>query len=187
MGNPILGYKWWNFAYPTVINYGTNAISEFVSATNGSLSFGTTAGDIPVVGVSYNVWADPADMSGWAATSSILLPVPVPFAAVSTILSGSGNAYSFAITAMNTTLYGTQPVTVDVSTVSGSATLVYQVDRLNGIVTVSPIDITTSAGLSALMNGLAMGAQVRVSGLAQSDGTLKAYVVTYYTGTAPAT
>jgi hypothetical protein len=151
------------------------------------VSFGTTAGEISAVGVSYNVWQDPANMSGWAAASSILLPVPVPFAAVSTPLSGSGNAYAFAITAVNSQLYGTQPVTVDVSTVSGSATLVYQVDRNNGIVTVSPIDITTASGLSALMSGLATGAQVRVSGLAQSDGTLKAYIVTYYTGTAPAT
>jgi hypothetical protein len=187
MDNPIEGYKWWNFAYPTVINYGTNAISEFVSATNGSVSFGTPAGDIPAVGVSYNVWQDPANMAGWSAASSILLPVPVPFARVSTPLSGSGNAYSFAVMALDTQLYGTQPVTVDVSTTSGSATLVYQVDRNNGIVTVSPIDITTTSGLDALMSGLAMGAQVRVSGLAQSDGTLKAYVVSYYTGTAPST
>jgi hypothetical protein len=187
MGNPILGYKWWNFAYPTLINSGTNAISEFVSATDGSVSFGTTAGDIPAVGVSYNVWEDPVNMSGWAAASSILLPVPVPFAEVSTPLSGSGNAYSFAIKAINAALYGTQPVTVDVNTTSGSTTLVYQVDRSNGIVTVSPVDITTPAGLATLMSGLANGAQVRVAGLAQSGGTLQAYVITYYTGTAPST
>jgi hypothetical protein len=185
MGNPILGYKWWNFAYPTLVDYGASAVSDFVSATDGSVSFGTPAGDIPV-GVSYNVWDDPANMGGWAAAASILLPVPVPLAVVSTPLSGSGNAYSFAITASDTQLYGTQPVTVEVSTISGSATLVYQVDRSNGIVTVSAIDITTASGLAALMSGLANGAQVRVSGLAQSQGTLKAYIVTYYAGTAPA-
>jgi hypothetical protein len=184
-GNAISGYKWWNFAYPTLVNYGMNAISSFVSATDGSVSFGAPAGVVPAVGVSYNVWEDPANAGGWAAASTILLPVPVPIAKVSTPLAGSGTSYDFAITALNTALYGTQPVTVDVSTASGSATLVYQVDRTNGIVTVSPVDITTSAGLATLTAGLAKGALTRVSGLAQSDGTLKAYVVTYYTGTTP--
>ncbi len=184
-GNAITGYKWWNFAYPTLVNYGANAISSFVSATAGSASFGTAAGVIPAVGVSYNVWEDPANASGWAAAATVLLPVPVPIAKVSTPLAGSGTAYNFAITALNSVLYGTQPVTVDVSTASGSATLVYQVDRNNGIVTVSPVDITTPAGLATLTAGLVNGALTRVSGLVQADGTLKGYVVTYYTGTTP--
>jgi hypothetical protein len=184
-GNAISGYKWWNFAYPTLVNYGMNAIGNFVSATDGSVSFGAPAGVIPAVGVSYNVWQDPANASGWAAASTILLPVPVPVAKVSTPLAGSGTSYDFAITALDTALYGTQPVTVDVSTASGSATLVYQVDRNNGIVTVSPVDITTPSGLATLTAGLATGALTRVSGLAQADGTLKAYVLTYYTGTTP--
>ena len=67
----------------------------------------------------------------------------------------------------------------------GSATLVYQVDRGNGIVTVSPVDITTSSGLRGFTNGLAVGTPVKIYGIAQSDGTLKAYVITYFTGTAP--
>jgi hypothetical protein len=32
-GNAITGYKWWNFAYPTVVTSGANAIPNFVSAT----------------------------------------------------------------------------------------------------------------------------------------------------------
>ena len=66
---------------------------------------------------------------------------------------------------------------------SGSATLVYQVDRTNNIVTISPVDITTSSGLTTLTNGLATGALVKVYGVPQSNGTLQAYVLTYYTGT----
>jgi hypothetical protein len=80
---------------------------------------------------------------------------------------------------------GINAATVDVSTTSGSATLVYQVDRTNGIVTVSPVDITTSAGLTQLTNGLTTGAPVKVYGVPQADGTLKAYVLTYYTGDKP--
>jgi len=78
---------------------------------------------------------------------------------------------------------GTMPVTVDVSSTSGSATLVYQVDRTNNIVTISPVDVTTSAGLTTLTNGLTAGALVKVYGVPQSNGTLQAYVLTYYTGT----
>ena len=86
---------------------------------------------------------------------------------------------------------GTLPVTVDVSTTIGSATLVYQIDRSNGVITVSPIDITSSAGLMAITNGLIAGAPVKVFGVPQppmapaTSGTLKAYVLVYYTGTMP--
>jgi hypothetical protein len=75
---------------------------------------------------------------------------------------------------------------VDVSTTSGSATLVYQVDLTNGILTVSPIDVSTSDGLASLMTNLTAGEPVKVYGIPQADGTLKAYVMAYYTGTMPA-
>ena len=74
---------------------------------------------------------------------------------------------------------------MDVSSSSGSATLVYQIDRTNGIVTVSPIDITTSAGLTQLTNGLMAGTPVKVYGIPQAGGTLKAYVLAYFTGDMP--
>lgn len=50
------------------------------------------------------------------------------------------------------------------------------------MVTISPIDITTAGGLSSLNGALTGGAPTRVYGLPQSDGTLKAYVLTYFTG-----
>jgi hypothetical protein len=64
--------------------------------------------------------------------------------------------------------------------------LAYQVDRTNGVVTVSPIDITTADGLASLTSGLAMGAPVKVYGVPQADGSLRAYVLTYFTGDMPA-
>jgi hypothetical protein len=81
---------------------------------------------------------------------------------------------------------GTTAATVDVSTAAGAATLVYQVDRTNGIVTVSPIDVTTSAGLSTLTDALIAGTPVKLYGVPQADGTLKTYVLTYFTGDLPA-
>ena len=52
--------------------------------------------------------------------------------------------------------------------------------------TVSSIDITSSTGLTTLMSGLAAGTKVSIAGVPQSDGTLKAYVLTYFTNTTPA-
>jgi hypothetical protein len=181
-GNAISGYKWWNFAFPTIVDSGANAVSDFVAATDGTASFGGTAGAIVPWGVSYVLWGDPANTMGWSAAKSILEPTPLPVGTVASAPVGITNAQSFTITAIN----GTNPVTVNASTVSGSATLVYQVDMSGGVVTVSPIDITSSAGLSSFTTGMATGTKVRVSGVPQADGTVKAYVITYFTGTAPA-
>ena len=63
---------------------------------------------------------------------------------------------------------GTTPATIDVSTASGSASLVYQVDRTGGVVTVSSIDVTTSAGLASMTTGLSAGAP-RLIELASSE------------------
>jgi hypothetical protein len=176
------GYEWWNFAYPTLVDSGNPAVGDFVTATDGSVNFGGTAGQISAWGVSYAKWGDPANTTGWSAAASVLLPVPVPVASVATALAAASSGYGFTATASG----GTQPVTIDVSNSGGEATLVYQVDYGNGIVTISPVDITTASGLSTLTDGLAIGAKVKVSGIAQSDGTLKAYVLTYFTNTAPA-
>jgi Domain of unknown function (DUF4382) len=176
------GYQWWNFAYPTLVDSGGTAVGDFVAATDGSVNFGGTAGQISAWGVSYAKWGDPANATGWSAAASVLLPVPVPTASVATALAAAGSGYSFTATAAG----GTQPVTIDVSSSGGEATLVYQVDYGSGIVTISPVDITTAAGLTSLTDGLAIGAKVKISGIAQSDGTLKAYVLAYFTNTAPA-
>jgi hypothetical protein len=176
-GDAITGYRWWNFAYPTVLMDGSDAVNEFVAATGGSVDFGGTVGAEPSHGVSFSTWNDAANQNGWAAYASILTPSVMPLADVASVLVGG----SFTMTAVG----GTMPVTVDVSTTSGSATLVYQVDRTSGVVTVSPIDITTSTGLADLTTGLAVGAPVKVYGTPQANATLKADVIVYFTGTMP--
>jgi hypothetical protein len=177
-GNAIMGYKWWNFAYPTMLTSGTSAIADFISATNGSVDFGGTVGAVPSRGISFGTWNDPANPDGWSATASILMPSLLPLGFVSTGLVND----AFTMTVIG----GTTAATVDVGTTSGSATLVYQVDYTGGIVTVSAIDITTSSGLASVTAGLAVGAPVKVYGVPQADGTLKAYVLAYFTGQAPA-
>jgi hypothetical protein len=176
-GNPIAGYKWWNFAYPTLLTSGPDAVGEFVAATDASVNFGGIVGAVPSYGVSYALWNDSANPNGWAAAASVLLPSKLPLGTVATGLVG--NAFTMNVAG------GSMPGTIEVSTTSGAATLVYQVDRTNGVVTVNPVDITTSAGLSALTNGLSAGAPVGVYGLPQSNASIKAYVLAYFTGEMP--
>jgi hypothetical protein len=177
-GNAIDGFKWWNFAYPTLVTSGANAIADFISATDGSVNFGGSVGAVPSFGSSFATWNDPADSNGWAATAGILTPSTLPLGFVATGLVN--NAFTMTVTG------GTTAATVDIGTAPGSATLVYQVDRTNGIVTVSTIDVTTSGGFANLTAGLAAGAPAKVYGVPQADGTLKAYVLTYFTGQMPA-
>jgi hypothetical protein len=176
-GNAITGYKWWNFAYPTLLTSGPSAIGEFIAATDGSVNFGGTVGAVPTRGTSFAIWADPANPAGWAAAASIVSPSLLPLGTVATGLVDS----AFTMTVPG----AAAAITVDVGTASGSATLVYQVDRTNGFVTVSATDITTGAGLTALTTGLAAGAPVRVYGVPQGNGALRAYVLIYFTGEMP--
>jgi hypothetical protein len=183
-GNAISGFKYWNFAFPTLITDGSNAITDFVAATNGGVNFGGTVGPVVAHGASFAIWADPSNPTGWAAPWTVIEPTTLPLGTVVSGLVTNGNDVdTFTMSESG----GANPVTVDVSAVSGSATLVYQVDRTNGVLTVSPQDITTSAGLTALTDGLAVGAPVRVYAVPQADGTLKAYALTYYTGSMPST
>jgi len=176
-GNVILGYKWWNFAYPTVLTSGTGAVGDFVAATNGSVNFGGAVGAVPTLGQSFAIWGDPGNPAGWAAAASIVMPSLLP---LGTVVTGvANNAFTMTVPT------GAMAATVDVSTAAGSATLVYQVDRTNNIVTVSPVDITTAAGLATLSSALVGGEPVKVYGVPQGDGSLRAYVLTYYTGEMP--
>jgi hypothetical protein len=180
-GNAIQGYKWWYFTFPTLVDTGASAIPDFVAATNGAVNFGGTVGALSARGVSYVTWNDPAAANGWAARWTVLSPTKVPLGTVSTPFSGN----SFAMTVPlppGVEAAPTIPVTVKLTAISGSATLVYQVDKTGGIVTVSPQDITTSAGINALTTNLVNGTPVKVFGVPQADGSIKAYVLFYYTG-----
>jgi Domain of unknown function (DUF4382) len=183
-GNPITGFKWWDFTFPTTVTFGPGATSSFAAAAGGAVNFGGTVGTLAAWGESVATWGDGANnTSGWYVRDAVLVPTPVPLGPVSTAFAGN----SFALTVPG----GTLPVTVAVSTTAGSATLVYQIDRANGVITVSAIDITSANGLAAITAGLVDGAPVKVYGVPQAPvapataGTLRAYVIVYYTGTMP--
>jgi Domain of unknown function (DUF4382) len=178
-GSSVMGFLWWDFTFPTLATTGTGAVSQFVLATNGGVNFGGTVGSIAAWGLSGATWGDMANPAGWSLRNAVLLPTPVPLGVVSTAFSSGSN--SFAMTVAG----GTQPATVAVSTTMQSATLVYQIDRSNGVITITPLDISTSSGQATLAAALVAGTPVKVYGVPQSAGTLKAYVLVYFTGTLP--
>jgi len=173
----ITGFKWWNFTFPTIVDSGTNAIPDFEAATNGTVNFGGTAGAYPTWGVTFAKWNDPIQTNTWAAPWTVLIPTTVPLGTAAT--SYSNGTFLLSETG------GTTAVPVHLSTTSGSGTLVYQVDRTGGIVTVSAVDITTSAGQTTITSNLVAGTPVKVFGIPQANATIKAYVVIYFTGTIP--
>ncbi|MGA2000424.1 MAG: DUF4382 domain-containing protein [Terriglobales bacterium] len=171
-------FKWWYFTFPT---QATTGATTFVATVGGAVNFGGTVGTLPVWGTSGNTWGDSANPTGWAAVSTILQPTPVPRGTVSTAWAANSNGGTIAMTVPG----GANAATVSLSNVSGSATLVYQVDRTGNVITVSPVDLTTTAGQATVASNLVVGTEIKASGVPQSDGSIKAYVLFYYTGTMP--
>jgi hypothetical protein len=172
-GAPILGFKWWYFAFPTLLDL---SISDWVTVTNGDINLGGTIGTVPAHGVSVSVWNDPANANAWSTNASLIAPSALPIGSSMTGLTAN-NTFTMGVP------NGSVPATIDVSTAMGGATLVYQVDRTNGIVTVSQVDVTTQAGLTILTNALAnVGTPVKVYGVPLPDASMKAYVLIYFTG-----
>jgi Domain of unknown function (DUF4382) len=179
-GNPVSGFKFWDFAYPTVVTTSTStssAVTPFLAAVGGSVGFGGSAPMLYARGLTHAVWGDSANPNGWAAPWVDLLPTHVRWAFVSNALAN--NQFSIVVPG------GAQAVTVDVDTTPGEATLVYEVDRTGFMLSLTPEDVTTTGGLTALTQGLAVGAPVKISGIPQPDGTFKAYTIVYFGGTLP--
>ena len=182
-GTSVMGFLWWDFTYPTLAIEGSGAVQQFVDATNAGVNFGGTVGTLTASGASAATWGDTANPSGWSLKNAVLVPVPVPLGVVTAPFAGT----TFAMTAggVSATNGSPLPVTVDVSATAQSATLVYQIDRSNGVISITRVDITTASGLATVSAALVAGTPVKVYGVPQPDGTLKAYVLAYFTGTLP--
>jgi hypothetical protein len=186
-GNAITGFYWWNFTYPTLPNEGSSAVSNFVNATEGSANFGGAVGPLKAVGLSAATWNDPAASDTWAADWAVLLPAPAPLGLITSAFSTTGDSFIYSVplpTAAPTGTPAALPVTVDLSATSGSATLVYQVDRQGAIITITPQDISNASTLTTVAGNLTAGVPVKVYGVPQADGSIKAYTLFYYTHTA---
>lgn len=178
-GAAISGFKWWNFAFPTIVDSGANAISDFNTATGGAVNFGGTVGPFHAAGETYAVWGGP-NAPGWAAPWAVLIPTDVPLGLAATGYSNTTASFTMAVPG------GANAVPVDLNTTAGSATLVYQVDFTNDMFTISPVDISTSAGQTTLTTNLVANTPVKAFGIPQADGSIKDYVLFYFTGVFPA-
>jgi hypothetical protein len=177
-GAAIDGFKWWNLGFPTVLFTGATGLADFGGALAGSVTFGGTAA-VPTMlpwGLNLATWGDPALAAGWSVKSSILEPTQLPLGTVKT--SWLNDSFTMSLPG------GTSYPTVNVAVTPEAATLVYQVDRTSGVVTITPQDLTTSTGLTNAINGLSAGNAVKVYGIPQTGG-IQAYVIFYYTNTQP--
>ena len=177
-GAAISGFKWWNFTFPTIVDSGANAISDFDSATGGAVNFGT-AGTFSAAGETYAIWDGTIPATPWDAPWTVLIPTEVPLGIAATGYSNTTTSFTLSVPG------GSNSPVVDLNTTSGSATLVYQVDFTNSIITISPVDISTTAGQTTLTNNLLANTPVKVYGIPQADGSIKDYVLFYFTGVAP--
>lgn len=183
-GNPIFGFKWWNFAFPTLADTGLGAITDYIAATSGSADFGGTVGPVVARGESFLRWNDPAAPNDWSARWTVLVPSRLPPGTVDTGWTSDGGGGSFGMIADGNA--GGNAVTIEVSTVLGSATLVYRVDRtVTGGVAITPQDITNASVLANVSAALTSGTPVRVFGIPRTDGSIKAYVLFYFTPVMP--
>ena len=176
-GNPVSGFKWWYFAHPTgtmdSLNNSSNPIQDFVTTVVGTVNYGGTLGTQRVAGQSYASWGTNA----WLANWTVLLPTPAPLSTVTTPASTSGSLVTFGMTPVAP---GSSAVTVNMSSQSQNATLVYQVDRKGGVIAITSQDITQPSVLNTVMANLNSGALVKVYGVPQL-ADLQAYVLFYYT------
>jgi hypothetical protein len=175
-GNAISGFKWWYLTFPTVINDGSTAIGNFDTTVNGSVNFGGSVGTFGAWGESYAIWNDSASPNAWAVPWVVIDPETAPLGVVAAGYTTATGGFTMTVTG------GANAITTNLSTTSGSATLVYQVDRTNNIVTITSVDITTAAGQNTITSNLVTGTPVKVFGVPQATGTIKAYVAFYYTG-----
>lgn len=136
-------------------------------------------------GATYATWNDPASPGAWAAPWTVLTPTKVPLGFVAAGFS-DGSPATFTMT--TTCPDGTQSnaVTVTLNTSTASAPLIYQVDFTNGAFIVTPVDVTSTTGQNTLSTSLVTSTPVLTYGIPQANGTVKDYVLFYFTGVVPA-
>lgn len=189
-GQSVKGFQFWDFAYPSVLSPGSSnsitPVAAFQTATSGTLTIGNAT--LFATGRTHAIWGDPSlntPSSGWYAPWAILEPTQLPRAVVTT--AGLGTAIN-AVSPLSVTFAGASaPTTINVSASSGSATLVYVINRTNNQVTVKPLDITQTNDLATLNSDLSQGTTVRIFGVPQATTpvSINAYVLAVFTGDSP--
>ena len=138
----------------------------------GAVDFGGSVPPLRPWLVSFGAWGQLPAGPGWSAGKAFLEPTGLPLGQVASPWSGSAGCFGLALPG------GANPVLVDLD-LPGGSTQVFQVDRSDGGLAVTPLD------LAGLADRLGNGATVRVFGIPRADGHLQASAVLIYTGTLP--
>jgi hypothetical protein len=189
VGAPTSGFVFWEFAFPTQLDAN---LADFQTISAGVVNLGFL-GTLGAYGTTNALWGDgtASNPTGWHAPWSILLPTPLPRGIVSSALSasppqGSTVVLPTGVEAFQVNFFqATVPTTIDVNTNAGSATLVYEISRVNDVVTVKALDVTNATDLATLTTDLKVGATVKAYGVPKLDGTIGAYVLNVFTGEQP--
>ena len=164
--------------YTVALGFATGSAAGTLEAAAGPVAFG---GGLPAMlpwAASIATWNDPANPAGWSAKSALLEATALPVGTVASPWSAGSASFGLVLPG------GADLVPVDLDLAGGSS-LVYQVDRTGGIVTLNPVDLATASGQASLLANLGTGATVKVYGIPQAGGHIKAKVVFYYTGALP--
>lgn len=177
-GNAISGFEWWYFTLPTLADTSLNTVvspvQDFVTTVDAA------TGVLNVDGLSYSMWGDggATNTTDWYTRATILVPTSLPKG----VITASG---SWVTTPTGGSIIitpkGESATTVNLSTVPGSATLVYEVKNQSGVVTVSQMDLTNATTLATAEGMLVTGTQVKAYGVPTASG-VTAYVLFYYDG-----
>ena len=174
-GNAITGFKWWNFTYPTIVDSGTNAITDFDNATTGSVNFGGTwARCRPRAKPTQRGTIQPLRVAGPLPRAVTVIPTTIPWARRQRRTARQLHR---------------QPSRRNASCarqsqhhVSGRPRLVYQVDLGQWRADRHPGREYHHVGTEHAVEQPGDGTPVKVYGIPQANGTIKCYVLTYFTG-----
>ncbi|HLO68690.1 MAG TPA: DUF4382 domain-containing protein [Holophaga sp.] len=188
MANPIAhtlaygtSFSFWNFTFPGM---ASTSIPDFLLEANSGIVLDSSGTTFKPYAASSLSWA----AGGWAANNAIFMPIALsPYAQTVTTAFASGSmqvtprAGTIGMGGMgtrtgSTTATGTPvPVTVNLSSTAQEQPLVTLINRQAGtVVTITSLDATQWA------NYLTAGAKVRVFGVPDGSGHLKAYYVNIY-------
>ena len=172
----VAGFKWWSEQDPAQVATGAGAIPGFLASAGAGVDFGGTVGVLLPWSSSHVRWNDPAQPGGWSIqwTERQGLRLPPGTVASPWVASAQGGTFGMAVSG------GTQTVTVEVSTVPGSATKFYEMALpVPNLVEWGPRDITGPYGNLALL--LKPGSTVRVYGPAMANGHILARAIAHLT------
>jgi len=157
-------FSFWNFTFPAT---ASTSLAGFLSEADSSIVLNVNAAQFMPYGSSSMNWSTAT--SGWEAINTIFMPIQISTAAQTITTAFAGT--SLTVTPKDA---GALPVTVDLDPAAQQQPLVTEYTKSGATVTVTTLTTAQWAG------ALTAGTKVRVYGVPDGNGNLKAYYVNIY-------